>query len=181
LALTASCSKSSDALSGVSIDPKPDVSSIKGSAVSFVPKKGNISLVYFGYTHCPDVCPTTLAAVKRSLNGLGNQSAKRIQVSMVTVDPERDRKSLLQEYLTFFWAGWTPVVLDDAAELRSVADAFGAQYSVTKKGAEVEVSHSGSLYAVDDSGHLVVQWPFDASPDFDTIITHDLKILFSSR
>jgi protein SCO1 len=134
-------------------------------------------LVYFGYTHCPDVCPTTLAAVKRALARLDGPRADRVSVFMVTVDPERDTLPLLQEYLNFFAEGWTPVVLNDPVDLRSVADLFGADYGVTKKGSEIEVSHTGSLYAVDSAGQIVVQWPFDPSADADKPILHDLKIL----
>ena len=58
-------------------------------------------MMYFGYTHCPDVCPVTLAALNDALEQLGN-GAEDVQVMMVTVDPERDTLPLLDEYLRYF-------------------------------------------------------------------------------
>ena len=137
----------------------PDISR-DGAAMDLRAEPDGILLVYFGYTSCPDVCPTTLAVTKAALRRLGDE-ATRVSLAMVTVDPERDTDAILSAYVDGFIEGSHALRTTDPAQLRQVADGFGATYTVTKgPDGAVEVTHSGSIYAVDDSGHVVVQWPF---------------------
>jgi len=64
--------------------------------------KGKVVVMFFGFTHCPDVCPTTLAAMAKVMKQLGEGSARRVQVLFVTVDPERDKPEVLKNYVTAF-------------------------------------------------------------------------------
>lgn len=122
--------------------------------------KDRLLLVYFGYTSCPDVCPTTLSDVRATMNRLGGD-ADKVQLAMVTVDPERDTPEKLQAYVRSFVPTAQALSITDTAALKQVGDAFGAQFSVTKTADDtVEVSHSAFLYAVDDQGRIRVQWPF---------------------
>ncbi len=186
IAMVASaCGGESAAFQGVVIEPAPSVESIvipksAGNPTSVVPSSGNVQLVYFGYTRCPDVCPTTLATLKRVYKELGDKRSNRIGLTMFTIDPDRDRPADLRQYLDFFNTKYVPAVVDDPKALRAIADAFGADYSVTKKAnGDVEVAHTGGLYAVDDTGHVAVQWPFDADESASKVIAHDLKLVLA--
>lgn len=130
-------------------------------------------LMYFGYTSCPDVCPTTLADIRRSLSDLG-AGADRVEVAMATIDPERDTADILTGYVQSFVPGAHALRTDDDGALRSAADAFGADYGVTVDGEDIEVLHTGHVYVIDDEGQLLVTWPFGTSADE---MRSDLEIL----
>lgn len=123
-------------------------------------KPGHILLAYFGYTSCPDVCPTTLSYLKKALKGLGSD-ADRVELAMTTIDPDRDTDDVLPAYVQSFVGGAHALRTTDAAALKAVATAFGVSYSVTKAAdGTVEVSHSGNVYAVDSTGKVLLTWPF---------------------
>jgi protein SCO1/2 len=134
-------------------------------------------IVYFGYTSCPDVCPTTMAGLRTVLQDLGDD-ADRVQVAMATVDPTRDTDEVITGYVQGFIPGGHALRTTDDAALRAVADVFGAFYQVTSAddGTE-EVVHSGSVYAVDDQGRLRVTWTFGTPP---ADIANDIEILLGS-
>ncbi len=162
----------SDELSGYTRDPAPDVSEVVLPAapgdgeVGMVADPGGLRVVYFGYTSCPDVCPTTMADLKRALASLPEEQAERVSFVMVTVDPERDVPEKMEAYVTTFIEGGEWARTEDDALLRSAAQEFGADYAVTTtEDGEIEVSHSAELYAVDDTGEVVLQWPFGISAE----------------
>lgn len=159
-------------LAGYTREPTPSVADVQipvvGSAepVAMTADAGQLRVVYFGYTSCPDVCPTTMSDVKRALAQLPAEQASRVGVVMVTVDPDRDVEDKLAAYVATFIADGAASRITDPAELQSVADAFGARYSVeTLEDGEIEVSHTGDLYVVDDRGDIVLQWPFGTASD----------------
>jgi protein SCO1/2 len=120
-------------------------------------------IVYFGYTNCPDVCPTTMSDLRAALREV--DEADRVEVAMVTVDPNRDIP-ILPDYVQSFFPDGIALGTTDARELAAAADIFGASYSVTSNDdGEIEVAHSGSLYAVDDTGGLLITWPFGLDRD----------------
>jgi len=140
--------------------------------------EGKILLVFFGYTSCPDVCPTTLADTRSALGQLGDD-ADKIEVAMATVDPERDTPEVITGYVQSFIPGAHALQTLDIGLLEEAAEPFGASFSVTSgSDGEVEVVHTGSLYAVDDEGRLLVSWPFGTA--FEDIAS-DLRILLRSR
>lgn len=141
----------------------PDVAS--GEQFDFVAPEDGLLVLYFGYTSCPDVCPTTLADLRTALEDLGGE-AERIQVAMATVDPDRDTPEVLTGYLQSFISDAHPLRTEAADELASAAEALGVVYEVsTTDDGEVEVIHSGNLYAIDDQGTLLVTWPFGVEVD----------------
>lgn len=138
----------------------------------------DLLIVYFGYTSCPDVCPTTMADLRSALRKLDDDEAARVDVAMATVDPSRDTDDVITAYVQAFFPDGHGLRTTDDDALRSVADAFGASYTVsTAADGEVEVSHTGHLYAVDDEGRIRVTWAFGTKSDE---LASDLRILLDS-
>ena len=137
---------------------------------------GGLLVVYFGYTQCPDVCPTTMANVRAALGQLGD-NADRVEVAMVSIDPDRDM-ALLADYVGSFVEGGHALVTDVADDLRGAADPFGVTYLVQQNAAgEIEVTHTPLLYVVNDTGQLALTWSFDVAADD---IAGDLEQLLES-
>lgn len=116
--------------------------------------RGKAVLVFFGYTHCPDVCPTTLADAAQALKALG-KDADRVQVLFVTVDPERDTPDVLSKYVPAF----DPRFLGlhgDAAAIQKAAKEFRIYYEKRpgKAPGEYTMDHSGQSYVFDAQGRI---------------------------
>ncbi len=168
LAVTAlaACGGGDDAgFAGYSRLPAPQVGEVSlpradGTGdVAFRADDGGLLLVYFGYTNCPDFCPTTLADLKVALNRVGD-AATAVDVAMVTVDPERDL-AILDDYITSFFTDGIALGTTDPTVLTAATEPFGVSYLVTQNDAGgTDVAHSTQLYAVDDTGSLVLTWPF---------------------
>lgn len=146
-----------------------------GAPVAFAADPGGVRLVYFGYTACPDVCPTTLADIRTALAKLSAADRARVSLVMVTIDPARDRPDVLTRYVTSFVPGAHAAQTDDQLALRAVAERFGADYGVeTAADGTIEVVHTAFVYLVDAEGHVRVTWPFGTNaPD----MRHDLTKL----
>lgn len=149
----------------------PDVGN-GGETFSFVGPDDGILIVYFGYTFCPDVCPTTLSDLRTALGGLGDD-AQRVEVAMTTVDPGRDSDEVITSYLHAFVPDGHPLRTEDAAALREAADVFGVEYSVIEgANGTTEVLHTAHLFAVDDTGEIRAVWSFGTEPE---TITRDIE------
>lgn len=121
---------------------------------------GRLIIVYFGYTHCPDLCPTTMAALRRAYRSIGDL-ADRIDTSMVTVDPAADTPTVLSNYLGSFFDRFHALRTTDTALLRAAEDKFLASSTITPKSdGTYSVSHTGSTYVVDERGAVVDEWLF---------------------
>jgi protein SCO1/2 len=170
--LAVSCARDRQArpLTGYTREPTPSVADVelalaRGGSMPAAPEAADaLRVVYFGFTSCPDVCPTTMSDLKRALAQLEPEERARVAVAMVTVDPDRDVPDKLDAYVRTFVPDGDAVRFADPGDLADVASAFGAQYRVDPgDGGEPEVSHSGDLYVVDGDGDLVLQWPFGTS------------------
>lgn len=140
---------------------------------------GDVLVVYFGYTNCPDMCPTTMVAVRNAKKRIGDDLAGHVDLAMVTVDPERDLGSNLSKYLGSFAARNHALVPASNEELETAKDAFQVTSSVTKDASgKVEVTHSASAYVVNPAGDVVVEWPFGMDAKS---MAHDLEILLSGK
>jgi len=115
---------------------------------------GRWLLVYFGYTNCPDVCPTVLNEIGVALHELG-PVASRIQSIFITVDPARDKAPVLKKYMSAF----DPRIVGlrgDGEETEAAAKAFHVYYRPVSLGhAEYTMDHSGYLYLIDPKGKFV--------------------------
>lgn len=123
--------------------------------------KGKAVVLFFGYTHCPDVCPTTLSDLKAAMQLLGPETAARVQVLFVTVDPERDTPEVLRRYVpyfdpTFLGLGGTPTEVAEAAKEFKV---FFAKQATTGAGGYL-VDHTAGSYVIDPDGGIRLFWPY---------------------
>lgn len=144
----------------------------------FRAQPGEFLIVYFGYTSCPDICPTTMTDLRRALRDL-ETGADRVDVAFVTVDPDRDVPEVVTAYTQTFFSNGHALRTEDDRELRKAAGAFGALYDVrTNDEGFVEVGHSAVLYVVDDDGLLRLQWPFGTR---SIHITEDLDALLEQE
>jgi protein SCO1/2 len=127
--------------------------------------RGRVVLVFFGYTFCPDVCPTTLSKVAAVRRALGDDAA-RVAVLFVTVDPARDTPDALREYLGHFSAGAVGLTGTEA-EIAQVALRFGAGYEVAQAGPDGSylVSHTTRLYGIDPDGRTRILFSYEAAPE----------------
>ncbi len=115
--------------------------------------RGKAVVMFFGFTQCPDVCPTTLADVAQALKKLSPDEAKRVQVLFVTVDPERDTPQLLKQYVTAFDPSFLALYGDPAAT-QQTAKEFKVYYEKRKQGDGYTVDHSAQTYVIDPQGRL---------------------------
>jgi protein SCO1/2 len=121
-------------------------------AVSETDYRGQLVMLYFGYTFCPDVCPTTLANIAEIMQRLGSR-ASSVTFLFVTVDPDRDSLPVLTQYVSNF--GPRIVALrGDPDQLASLARRYRLVYSVTpaRNGHPYEVTHSAAIYVFDATG-----------------------------
>lgn len=137
---------------------------------------GRLLFTFFGFTHCPDLCPTTLGDLRKALRRLG-EPADRVDVSFITVDPDRDSADVLTRYLASFFLRAHALRPASSAELLAVQAAFGATSRVTRRAdGDSDVAHTASSYIVDEQGRVLVEWDFGTTP---AQMAADLKILFS--
>lgn len=114
--------------------------------------RGQAVVLFFGFTQCPDVCPTTLAQVAGAVKQLG-ADADRVRVLFVSVDPERDTAQALAQYVATF----DPRIValrGDLAATRKVAQEFKIYFEKRKQGDSYTVDHSAQTYVIDPKGRL---------------------------
>jgi protein SCO1/2 len=137
--------------------------------------RGKAVVLFFGFTHCPDVCPTTLADLAGVMKALGPQ-ADRVQVLFVTVDPERDTPQDLDQYVHAFDSRFIALRGDPAATQR-VAKEFKIYYEKRKQGDTYTVDHSAQSYVIDPQGRLRLLVRHDRLVDD---LPHDLRVILSA-
>lgn len=166
--LVAACDRGP--LRGVALDPPKalpvfEFTRADGAALTTKPADGGLMVFFFGYTHCPDVCPTTLADWKRVKARLGPDTS-RVQFVFVTVDPERDTPDVAQQYAAGFDPSFIGVSGDSATTAR-IQQAFGVASIRDAAAADAEylVSHSSQSFLVNGEGRLVSMYSFGSGWD----------------
>lgn len=147
-----------------SSDPAPSMDGLvydTGEPVDLSDLDGEVVLVYFGYTYCPDLCPTMLGTVSSAVDDLGDD-ADRVAAMMVTVDPNRDTPEVLADYVSHF-GDHIRGVWGTESDVRSVASGYGVTFVYDDPGADGNylVSHTASLFAIDTGGALRVVYPVE--------------------
>ena len=141
------------------------------------PLKGKISAVFFGYTQCPDICPTTLGKMKIVMDQLG-ADADKVRVVFITVDPERDTPEVLKAYMAAFNPTFIGAYADPIERTREMAKQFQVVYEKEGAGSNYIVNHTANLYLLDENGKTIVSAPYEAKPD---AIAHDIKQMLAAQ
>lgn len=130
-----------------------------GHDYSLKDSRGKAVVVAFGYTYCPDVCPTALATISSALNSIGDQ-ASQVEALFISLDPDRDTPEHLKAYTRFFHPQLRGLT-GDADRLDQIAKAYRVRYEFVGKGSKENYSmdHSASLYVIDREGKLVRMLP----------------------
>lgn len=129
--------------------------------------KEKLVFIYFGYTFCPDICPTNLANLANAYQQLESEVQEQVQILLVSVDPERDTPERLQKYSSYFHAGIIGLT-GDKQRLDEIAKRYGVIYAIRKDTDEDQyysVDHSAFTYVVDQSGKLATQLPHATGPE----------------
>ena len=158
--------------------PAVNLTRADGSPFRMSALKGKIVLLFFGFTSCPDVCPTTLADFKRVKADLG-EKADQLAFIFITVDPQRDTPEGAQAYA----AGFDPQFIGlsgSETELEPVWQGYGVYRKITESGsaASYEVDHSSRVYLVDRTNRLRVTYPY-GTPVED--LTADIRFLLKEK
>ena len=137
--------------------------------------KGKVVVMFFGYTQCPDVCPTTLTEMQQVMSILGPQSDK-VQVLFVTVDPQRDTAAILKQYVPAFDPRFLGLRPEDDAALEKVAKDFKIYYKKVPgiSPGSYTIDHTAGSYAFDPDGRLRLYIKHAQGPE---TLAHDLKEL----
>ena len=159
LALLAACKPAPVALrntdlTGASFGRGLELSDHHGQPRSLADFRGKAVVVFFGYTSCPDICPTTLARLAEVMKGLGDE-AGRVQVLFVTLDPERDSAERLKTFVPWFHPSFLGL-RGDAGQIKAVTEEFRVFSARKEVAGELGyvLDHSAGAYVFDPAGHL---------------------------
>jgi protein SCO1/2 len=144
-----------------------------GNTKTMADYKGKVVVVFFGFTQCPDVCPTTLTEMDEALKLLGPK-ADKVQVIFITVDPERDTASVLAQYVPAFNPRFIGLRPADEAGLEKIAKDFRIYYKKVpgSKPGSYTMDHSAGSYVFDQNGQLRLYIKHAQGPE---VLAHDLK------
>lgn len=170
LTFTASGCKDDYRFYGVPLNPMVDVPRIPltrsdGSRFDFVSEKGKAGLVFFGYTNCPDICPTTLAGWKRVKAALGADGSK-VNFVFITIDPDNDTPEVIGRYVANFDTSFVGLS-GKPAQIDSVAKAFGVSAfpDGTLASGHRAMAHPSRVYLVDPEGRIRFVYPPGLQPE----------------
>ena len=163
-------------VSGVDFGKALDLTDHNGQPRTLADFHGKVVTVFFGFTHCPDVCPTTLAEMAQVVKALG-PDGERVQVLFVTVDPERDTQQVLKQYVPAFNPRFLGLYGDAEATARA-AKAFKVYFQKQPpKDGHYSVDHSAGTYILDREGRLRL---FAGYGTGAPALLHDIRILLGS-
>ncbi len=147
-----------------------------GKARSLEDFSGKVVVLFFGYTHCPEVCPTTLADIARVMRLLG-KDADRVQVLFVTLDPERDSPELLAQYVPSFDHSFMGLY-GDAQATAQAAKAFGVSYEKqSNKNGGYTLDHSDGTYLIGTKGRPLLLSPYGQRTE---LLVQDIRLLLAT-
>ena len=135
-----------------------------GKAVSDADLKGKWQLVFFGYTHCPDTCPTALNEISLALDQLGVKRDE-VEIVFITVDPERDTPEALKAYVTSFDA---PILAltGTPEQVAQAAKGYRVYYAKhPEAGGDYSMDHSSVIYVMDPQGHFTASFTHESTPE----------------
>lgn len=143
--------------------------------------EGHTSLLFFGFTHCPDICPATLQQLVLARRQLAGQDQPLPEIVLISVDPERDTPGVLERYVEYFGQGVTGVT-GSLEDLRALTAALGIHFEKAPAGDgpadEYLVNHSAAVLVIDPQARLAAI--FGAPHSIDAFV-NDLPLLLASR
>lgn len=149
-------------------DPQPvadfTLKRADGGTFNLSETSGKVAVIYFGYTSCPDVCPTTLGDLRRTLEALGDQ-ADQVQVVFITIDPATDTPERLADYLSYFHPSFIGLY-GTPDELQSVMDQFGVTAlgpGESDTAPSAGLTHTTSVFVIDRAGRLRLRMHYGAA------------------
>lgn len=130
-----------------------------GAKVSLSDFKDKVVLIFFGYTHCPDICPMTMSVINNVMDQLGDQ-ADRVQVVFVTIDPERDTKDKLKSYIPYYNENFIGLT-GTPEEIDKVADDYNIFYSKEEgeSSSGYLMGHGSSVLLITPEGDILLRYP----------------------
>jgi protein SCO1/2 len=143
-----------------------------GKARSLSDFRGKVVVLFFGYTHCPEVCPTTLADLAQVIRLLGTD-AEKVQVLFVTLDPERDTPEVLAKYVPSFNPSFLGLY-GDAQATAQAAKVFAVNYEKHAEKSGYSLDHSDGTYLIGKSGKPVLLSPYGQRTE---LLLQDIKLL----
>lgn len=161
-------------LQAPSVAPEFTLTDHTGQPVSLSHFHGKLVVLFFGYTQCPDVCPTTLGVLAQALNLLGKKAAD-VQVLFVSVDPARDTPERISEYVTHFNPNFLGIT-GSPEEIAQTASLYGVYYEIQDEESPdiYWIDHTASMMVIDRDGHLKLVLPFGVTAED---VAADLRIL----
>jgi protein SCO1 len=135
-----------------------------GGTVTADKLQGKPTLLFFGYTHCPDICPTTLFDVSEVLRAMG-KDADRVNAYFVSVDPERDSPAVMKDYLSSFDPHLKALTGDPDAVAKMLSAYRVYAKKVPGKDGDYTMDHSAMVYLMDRNGHFVAPFKLDRKPE----------------
>jgi len=180
----AACGRSAEApkfaltdVTGVAFGRELSLTDHNGKPRTLADFRGKVVTVFFGFTHCPDVCPTTMAEMAQVVKALGPDGGK-VQVLFVTVDPERDTPEVLRQYVPSFNPAFLGLYGDAAATARAAKE-FKVYYQKQPlKEGGYTVDHGAGTFILDRDGRLRL---FAQYGQGATAILHDVRVLLSGQ
>ncbi|KRP07924.1 MAG: hypothetical protein ABS29_06655 [Methylophilales bacterium BACL14 MAG-120920-bin58] len=136
--------------------------------------KGSVVAIFFGFTHCPDICPTSMQELKFIKESLGKQSDK-LQVIFITLDPERDNQSLLNSYVPSFDKSFIGLT-GSQEDINRVASQYKIFHMKVGEGDSYTIDHSSGIYIIDKDGKIRVRHPYGSKVES---IIEDIQHLIS--
>ena len=138
-----------------------------GKRVSDAAFRGKIEVIYFGFTHCPDACPTSLSLIAEALKKLGPEKAKEVQPIFITLDPERDTPDVMRDYVDYFIPGMAGLT-GTPTEIADVARAFRVAYQKVKdpnSDQDYTIDHASIIYVMDRKGRFLKHYTQGVTAD----------------
>lgn len=184
LVLLASCNKSAPSLPSHAIDvswryeqavPEFHLKDAAGKVRSLSDFRGKVVVLFFGYTHCPEVCPTTLADLAQVMRQLG-KDAERVQVLFVTLDPERDTPEVLGKYVPYFDPSFLGLY-GDAQATAQAAKVFAVHYEKHADKNGYTLDHSDSTFLIGKNGRIVLMSPYGQRTE---LLVEDIRLLLAT-
>lgn len=160
-------------VTGVGFGKELNLTDHNGKPRTLADFRGKVVTVFFGFTHCPDVCPTTLAEMAQVRKALG-ADAGELQVLFVTVDPERDTPAVLKQYVPSFDPSFLGLYGDAEATARAAKEFKVFYQKQPTKNGGYSMDHSAGTFVLDQEGRLRLFAQYGQGPE---ALVHDIRIL----